>query len=214
MESRTASVGLLSQTYLRASGQTDVVIPACNWRIGSTPDGGEVLSRLNCSLHCSGSGAGTGSNASSTNAVVKTEAAADGVQAEQNQSQGGDADGVMEGDSQWAECLRIICEWGPFKTEDQLMLQLDTVGDGVKPDADTQVSSGGTRILVFSLWEQTPGMTEIDADSDPSDIRLHPAAAGAGGSDGSYIAASAGMDAGEQRHLTYRYSLREYASIL
>ncbi|GAY56283.1 protein MICRORCHIDIA 4 [Citrus sinensis] len=96
----------------------------------------------------------------------------------------------------WNRNVETIVQWSPFSSEADLLHQFNLMKDH------------GTRIIIYNLWEDDQGLLELDFDSDKHDIQLR------------------GVNRDEQnikmaqhypnsRHfLTYRHSLRSYASIL
>ncbi|KAL5760256.1 hypothetical protein ACOSP7_018769 [Xanthoceras sorbifolium] len=96
----------------------------------------------------------------------------------------------------WNRNLETIVHWSPYKNEKELVQQFDSL------------KNQGTRIIIYNLWEDDEGNLELDFDSDKKDIQIR------------------GVNRDEkniemaQRYtncihfLTYRHSLRIYASIL
>ncbi|KAK2993217.1 hypothetical protein RJ640_005185, partial [Escallonia rubra] len=95
-----------------------------------------------------------------------------------------------------ASNLSILLQWSPFSTEEELLKQFDDIG------------SHGTKVLIYNLWLNDVGTTELDFETDPEDIRI---AGGAGGTEkaGSRMAVS-----GQHIANRLRYSLRAYLSVL
>ncbi|XP_073038347.1 protein MICRORCHIDIA 2-like isoform X1 [Primulina eburnea] len=98
----------------------------------------------------------------------------------------------------WSMNLRTILEWSPFATEDDLMLQFDSIG------------SHGTKIIIFNLWMNDEGIYELCFDDDDEDIRLRDEA------NQGTMSKTYKRVLELQSHISYRmrYSLRAYASIL
>ncbi|KAK9073533.1 hypothetical protein SSX86_007857 [Deinandra increscens subsp. villosa] len=92
--------------------------------------------------------------------------------------------------------LSVLLQWSPYSTEEELLKQFDNVG------------SNGTKIIVYNLWLNDDGNTELDFKSDPEDICLA-SDAETKGKDGTKKAISG-------NHIANRlqYSLRAYLSIL
>ncbi|KAH7300330.1 hypothetical protein KP509_24G056600 [Ceratopteris richardii] len=96
----------------------------------------------------------------------------------------------------WDKNMETIKRWSPFSTESELLEQLKFIGQQ------------GTRIIVYNLWENDEGELELDFHMDSHDIQLR----------------GVNKDAGKimqsdhlpysKHFLSYRYSLRSYASIL
>ncbi|PWA76151.1 histidine kinase-like ATPase, C-terminal domain-containing protein [Artemisia annua] len=89
--------------------------------------------------------------------------------------------------------LSLLLRWSPYSTEKELLKQFENVGPN------------GTKIIVYNLWLDQDGNTELDFDSDPKDIRVTRDEL-ATKKDGST----------KKKHLAnrLRYSLRAYLSIL
>jgi len=60
----------------------------------------------------------------------------------------------------WKEKLDIVLQWSPFKTEEALLSALG------------RLAKQGTLIMVYNLWLNERGETELDLDADEADIRL------------------------------------------
>nr|POE44924.1 protein microrchidia 4 [Quercus suber] len=98
--------------------------------------------------------------------------------------------------SDWNRNLATIVEWSPYASEEDLLKQFDSLKDH------------GTRIIIYNLWEDDEGQLELDLDTDPHDIQLRGV-----NRDEKNIQMSEQYP--NSRHfLTYRHSLRSYASIL
>ncbi|VVB14317.1 unnamed protein product [Arabis nemorensis] len=94
------------------------------------------------------------------------------------------------------ENLDTIVKWSPYLSQQDLFDQFDLVGDQ------------GTRIVIYNLWEDDEGKLELDFDTDSHDIQLR----GVNRDEKNIEMAKAYPNS---RHfLTYRHSLRSYASIL
>ncbi|XP_008790787.2 protein MICRORCHIDIA 7-like [Phoenix dactylifera] len=98
--------------------------------------------------------------------------------------------------SVWNNNLETIIQWSPYFSEADLLQQFSSMSDQ------------GTRIVIYNLWEDDQGELELDFGADIHDIQIR------------------GVNRDEKkiemfkkfpnsRHfLTYRHSLRSYASIL
>ncbi|TXG56007.1 hypothetical protein EZV62_017320 [Acer yangbiense] len=96
----------------------------------------------------------------------------------------------------WNKNLETIVQWSPYKNEEDLIQQFDFL------------KNQGTRVIIYNLWEDDEGNLELDFDSDKEDIQIR------------------GVNRDEKNidmaqkytncihFLTYRHSLRIYASIL
>ncbi|KAI3761372.1 hypothetical protein L1987_51786 [Smallanthus sonchifolius] len=92
--------------------------------------------------------------------------------------------------------LSVILKWSPYSTEEELLKQFEDVG------------SHGTKIVIYNLWLDDDGNTELDFDSDPEDICIT--------WDGKSKAKEGTRNAETDQHIAnrLRYSLRAYLSIL
>ncbi|KAJ6970814.1 hypothetical protein D5086_028556 [Populus alba] len=98
--------------------------------------------------------------------------------------------------SDWNRNVETIVCWSPFSSEADLLRQFNLMSDH------------GTRIIIYNLWEDDQGLLELDFDSDPHDIQLRGV-----NRDEKHIKMA--KEFPNSRHfLTYRHSLRNYASIL
>ncbi|EOA19566.1 hypothetical protein CARUB_v10002587mg [Capsella rubella] len=96
----------------------------------------------------------------------------------------------------WSDNLETIVKWSPYLSEQDLLDQFD------------HLEEQGTRIVIYNLWEDDEGKLELDFDTDPHDIQLR----GVNRDEKNIEMAKAYPNS---RHfLTYRHSLRSYASIL
>ncbi|XP_023633380.1 protein MICRORCHIDIA 4 [Capsella rubella] len=98
--------------------------------------------------------------------------------------------------SDWEKNVETMVQWSPFATEEDLLRQLNLV------------KNHGTRIIIYNLWEDDQGMLELDFDTDPHDIQLR----GVNRDEKNIDMAS--KNPNSRHFLTYKYSLRSYASIL
>ncbi|XP_020253957.1 protein MICRORCHIDIA 4-like, partial [Asparagus officinalis] len=96
----------------------------------------------------------------------------------------------------WNINLETILQWSPYSSEADLLKQLNSMSDQ------------GTRIVIYNLWEDDQGELELDFDTDEHDIQL-------GGVNRDEKKIEMARQFPNSRHfLTYRHSLRSYASIL
>ncbi|KAL5975096.1 hypothetical protein ACLOJK_031772 [Asimina triloba] len=145
----TQSIGLLSYTFLRRTGQDDIIVPMVDFDI--------VNGRAQPIIYSS--------------------------------------------QEDWIDNFKIILEWSPFSSKEELMLQFE------------DIESHGTKIIVFNLWLNDDGVYELDFDEEEEghpnkDIRLRDEA--------NLISMSKSPEAKMQSHISYyiRYSLRAYTSVL
>lgn len=140
----TQSIGLLSYTFLRKTGQDDVIVPMVDF---------EVTGRQTQPIIC-----------------------------------GSQAD--------WSSNLKLILQWSPFASEEELMQQFD------------DIEAHGTKIIIYNLWLSDDGVLELDFNKDEEDICLKDEVVTGKGSRESHRLL--------ESHISYqlRYSLRAYASIL
>ncbi|KAL5717391.1 hypothetical protein ACHQM5_010398 [Ranunculus cassubicifolius] len=96
----------------------------------------------------------------------------------------------------WDINMDTLVQWSPYTSEDDLFQQFYTMGDQ------------GTRIIIYNLWENDQGELELDFDTDPHDIQIR------GVNRDEQKIAMAKKYPNSRHFLTYRHSLRSYASIL
>ncbi|GAY36788.1 hypothetical protein CUMW_024540 [Citrus unshiu] len=103
---------------------------------------------------------------------------------------------VRSSPEDWSRNLETIVQWSPYTSEEDLTQQFNFMKDQ------------GTRIVMYNLWEDDEGKLEMDFDSDPHDIQLR-------GVNREEKNIEMAKKYPNSRHfLTYRHSLRSYASIL
>ncbi|XP_038973522.1 protein MICRORCHIDIA 7-like isoform X2 [Phoenix dactylifera] len=96
----------------------------------------------------------------------------------------------------WSTNLETILQWSPYSSEADLLQQFSSMKDQ------------GTRIIIYNLWEDDQGQLELDFDVDKYDIQV-------GGVNRDEKKIQMAKQFPNSRHfLTYRHSLRSYASIL
>ncbi|XP_078447322.1 histidine kinase-, DNA gyrase B-, and HSP90-like ATPase family protein [Wolffia australiana] len=103
---------------------------------------------------------------------------------------------VRSSEADWTKNLETIVQWSPYASEDDLLHQFDPMGDR------------GTRIIIFNLWEDEQGLLELDFGTDPHDIQIR------GVNRDEKKIEMAKRFPNSRHFLTYRHSLRSYASIL
>ncbi|KAK4747322.1 hypothetical protein SAY87_026359 [Trapa incisa] len=96
----------------------------------------------------------------------------------------------------WDKNVETIIRWSPFSSEDDLLRQFNMMEDH------------GTRIIIYNLWEDDQGLLELDFDADPYDIQLR------GVNRDEKNIQMAKRFPNSRHYLTYKHSLRSYASIL
>ncbi|XP_017258486.1 protein MICRORCHIDIA 7 [Daucus carota subsp. sativus] len=96
----------------------------------------------------------------------------------------------------WDRNVETILQWSPFSSEAELSRQFN------------QMKDQGTRIIIYNLWEDGQGLLELDFDSDQHDIQIR----GVNRDDKNIQMAH--QYPNSRHFLTYRHSLRSYASIL
>ncbi|CAN6248078.1 unnamed protein product [Urochloa humidicola] len=96
----------------------------------------------------------------------------------------------------WNTSLRTIITWSPYSTEAELLGQFSLM------------KKQGTRVIIYNLWEDDQGDLELDFDADVHDIQLR------GGNRDEKNIQMANQFPNSKHYLTYRHSLRSYASIL
>ncbi|XP_027123568.2 protein MICRORCHIDIA 7-like [Coffea arabica] len=96
----------------------------------------------------------------------------------------------------WSRNVDTIVKWSPFSSEADLLQQFNWMKDH------------GTRIIIYNLWEDDQGLLELDFDADPHDIQIR------GVNRDEKNIQMAQQHPNSRHFLTYRHSLRSYASIL
>ncbi|KAK3223724.1 hypothetical protein Dsin_010749 [Dipteronia sinensis] len=96
----------------------------------------------------------------------------------------------------WNKNLETIAQWSPYKNEEDLIQQFDFL------------KNQGTRIIIYNLWEDDEGNLELDFDTDKEDIQIR----GVNRDEKNIDMAQKYTNC--KHFLTYRHSLRIYASIL
>ncbi|KAI9079687.1 hypothetical protein K1719_038308 [Acacia pycnantha] len=96
----------------------------------------------------------------------------------------------------WSNNVDTIVRWSPFSSEEDLLRQFNLMKDH------------GTRIIIYNLWEDDQGQLELDFDADPHDIQIR------GVNREEKHIQMADKFPNSRHFLTYRHSLRSYASIL
>ncbi|KAK3157370.1 hypothetical protein QOZ80_2AG0120550 [Eleusine coracana subsp. coracana] len=97
----------------------------------------------------------------------------------------------------WDNGLKIILDWSPFSSKDELLQQFQNIG------------SHGTKVAIYNLWMNDDGLLELDFDDDDEDILLRDQGSASGG----FTKIQKEI---VQQHVSYRlrFSLRAYTSIL
>ncbi|KAI3717822.1 hypothetical protein L1987_69683 [Smallanthus sonchifolius] len=96
----------------------------------------------------------------------------------------------------WNRNAEAVVQWSPFSSEADLLRQFDNMKDH------------GTCIIIYNLWEDDQGQLELDFDADESDIQIR------GVNRDEKNIQMANNYPNSRHFLTYRHSLRSYASIL
>lgn len=96
----------------------------------------------------------------------------------------------------WNNNVETVVQWSPFSDEADLLSQFDLL------------KTQGTRVIIYNLWEDDQGQLELNFDEDPHDIQIR-------GVNRDEKNIKMAQDYPNSTHfLTYRHSLRSYASIL
>ncbi|XP_021775820.1 protein MICRORCHIDIA 7-like [Chenopodium quinoa] len=96
----------------------------------------------------------------------------------------------------WIRNVDTMINWSPYSSETELLQQFNLMKDH------------GTRIIIYNLWEDDQGLLELDFNSDPHDIQIR-------GVNRDEKSVEMAKEYPNSKHfLTYRHSLRSYASIL
>ncbi|KAL4566700.1 hypothetical protein LXL04_030822 [Taraxacum kok-saghyz] len=96
----------------------------------------------------------------------------------------------------WDKNMEAVVQWSPFSSESDLLKQFDHMKDH------------GTRIIIYNLWEDDQGQLELDFETDKHDIQIR------GVNRDEKNIQMANKFPNSRHFLTYRHSLRSYASIL
>ncbi|XXG41652.1 hypothetical protein AAC387_Pa01g2077 [Persea americana] len=96
---------------------------------------------------------------------------------------------LMPRSTDWERNLDTILQWSPYSSEADLLLQ-------------------GTRIIIYNLWEDDEGQLELDFDFNQHDIQIR------GVNRDAKKIEMAKLYPNSRHFLTYKHSLRSYASIL
>ncbi|KAJ0765816.1 putative histidine kinase/HSP90-like ATPase superfamily, morc, S5 domain 2 [Helianthus annuus] len=96
----------------------------------------------------------------------------------------------------WNINAEAVVQWSPFSSEADLLKQFD------------HMRGQGTRIIIYNLWEDDQGQLELDFDADEEDIQIR------GVNRDEKNIQMANKYPNSRHFLTYRHSLRSYASIL
>ncbi|OVA06180.1 hypothetical protein BVC80_857g16 [Macleaya cordata] len=143
----TQSIGLLSYTFLRRTGQDDVIVPMVDFEISGNQ----------------------------TRPII------------------------YSSQDDWSSNLKLILEWSPFVSKDELMQQFDAIG------------VRGTKVIIYNLWLNDDGVLELDFNNDEEDICLRDEV-----KSGILSKEHESHDILLESHVSYRlrFSLRAYVSIL
>lgn len=96
----------------------------------------------------------------------------------------------------WNNNVETVVQWSPFSDEADLLSQFNLL------------KNQGTRVIIYNLWEDDQGQLELNFDEDPHDIQIQ-------GVNRDEKNIKMAQDYPNSTHfLTYRHSLRSYASIL
>ena len=111
-----------------------------------------------------------------------------------------------EAAEQRARALSTLLEWGGGFTEARLLSEL------------RKLRPHGTTVLIYNLWENDAGETELDFFSDLADIRTRPADDVGDGHEARKVVAAqnaaAQRTANQAKYFAFKHSLREYVAIL
>ncbi|KAL6899060.1 hypothetical protein ACP4OV_005718 [Aristida adscensionis] len=97
----------------------------------------------------------------------------------------------------WDSSLKIILDWSPFSSEEELLQQFQ------------DIDSHGTKVAIYNLWMNDDGLLELDFEDDDEDILLRDQGSASGGFRKTQKEIV-------QQHISHRlrFSLRAYTSIL
>ncbi|KAL7601367.1 hypothetical protein Lser_V15G21294 [Lactuca serriola] len=103
---------------------------------------------------------------------------------------------IRSSSGDWDKNMEAMVQWSPFSSETELLKQFDHMKDQ------------GTRIIIYNLWEDDQGQLELDFETDKNDIQIR------GVNRDEKNIQMANKFPNSKHFLTYRHSLRSYASIL
>ncbi|XP_062116228.1 protein MICRORCHIDIA 6-like isoform X2 [Humulus lupulus] len=102
----------------------------------------------------------------------------------------------LHGRENFMSNLLILLQWSPYATEAKLLKQFNDIG------------SHGTKVIVYNLWFNDDGVTELDFNTDPQDVCIS--------GDTRKIETIPTLMSINEQHIgnRFQYSLRVYLSIL
>ncbi|KAF4348587.1 hypothetical protein F8388_008790 [Cannabis sativa] len=102
----------------------------------------------------------------------------------------------LHGKEHFMSNLLMLLQWSPYATESELLDQFNDIG------------SHGTKVIVYNLWFNDDGVTELDFNKDPQDICIS--------GDTRKIETLPSLKSINEQHIgnRFQYSLRVYLSIL
>uniref|UniRef100_A0A251UT13 Putative histidine kinase-like ATPase, C-terminal domain-containing protein n=1 Tax=Helianthus annuus TaxID=4232 RepID=A0A251UT13_HELAN len=103
---------------------------------------------------------------------------------------------IRSSHADWNTNADAVFQWSPFSTEASLLKQFDHIKDQ------------GTRIIIYNLWDDDQGQLELDFEADEEDIQIR------GVNRDEKNIRMANIYPNCRHYLTYKHSLRSYASIL
>lgn len=103
---------------------------------------------------------------------------------------------VRSSPDDWRHNLDTLLMWSPYASEEELFKEFDLIKDQ------------GTRVVIYTLWQDDMGELELDFDTDRYDIQIK-------GANRDEKKIEMARTYPNSRHfLTYSHSLRSYAAIL
>ncbi|KAK3018007.1 hypothetical protein RJ639_004383, partial [Escallonia herrerae] len=115
----------------------------------------------------------------------------------------------------WNRNVETIVQWSPFSSEADLLRQVHAcylklvIGFPYGAlNGFNRMKDHGTLVVIYNLWEDDQGLLELDFDTDQHDIQIR----GVNRDDKNIQMAQ--QYPNSRHYLTYRHSLRSYASIL
>ncbi|KAL9994758.1 putative histidine kinase/HSP90-like ATPase superfamily, morc, S5 domain 2 [Helianthus debilis subsp. tardiflorus] len=103
---------------------------------------------------------------------------------------------IRSSPADWNTNADAVFQWSPFSSEASLLKQFDHIKDQ------------GTRIIIYNLWDDDQGQLELDFEADEEDIQIR------GVNRDEKNIRMANIYPNCKHYLTYKHSLRSYASIL
>ncbi|KAK3033051.1 hypothetical protein RJ639_035677 [Escallonia herrerae] len=144
----TQSVGLLSYTFLRQTGQDRIVVSYTSQESSCHDENFSCYEVVTAS-------ANYGLRISEPFPSLLQ------VDYERNAPNGKLEPILPYGEEHFSSNLSVLLQWSPYSTEEMLLKQFDDIGNQ------------GTKNVIYNLWLNNDGSTELDFDFDAEDIRIN-----------------------------------------